>query len=236
MRISHVRNAFLALLMLLGASTSLHAVTLADLLAGGSITVGDKTFSDFTFSFTCTGDQLCDPTDPAGINVTGVIENGLIGLRFSGGISAAGNTTFDLLIGYTATVNDPNFLINDVHLAFNAETTGTGVFSTVTETVKDPNNGNLVIGQTSVTNPPEVFSTTIDLAYPVSEIDVLKDVLLNTQFCTIQSGNPVTCRIDISFIDQFLSQTTTTVPEPSTMLLFGIGLTGLGFWGRKRLN
>jgi len=26
------------------------------------------------------------------------------------------------------------------------------------------------------------------------------------------------------------------IPEPASMLLFGLGLAGLGFWGRKRLN
>jgi hypothetical protein len=204
--------------------------TLEQLIAGQTITEGDKTFSNFTFTPSCGGDAFCSPLDPGDINVTGITSNGLIGLQFQSSFLAIGNTNFDILIGYTATVNDPNFLISDIHLAFNGAVIGTNSLTTVTETVRDASDGG-IIGQVIVTNPPVNLDETIFLTELVRSVNVLKDIQLNTLFCNT-GGVATNCQAQISFIDQLISQQR-QVPEPAAMLLFGLGLVGVGVWTKR---
>src|SRR6478672_4660949 len=90
--------------------------------AGGTITVGDKIFSDFSFTLN-TAIGNVNGSDPAGINVTPIIIAGNNGLEFGGLFSAsappAPNAVLDVLIRYTVSTVSGLPLISDIHLGFN---------------------------------------------------------------------------------------------------------------------
>lgn len=195
-------------------------VNLATLISSGdSCQEGDKVFSDFTFLLQ-TNTGFVFPTDASGITVTTTTVNGLEGLTFGGAFNATGiGTTSALDILLTYTVSSLDGLISDIHLDFNGS--GTLPFSTsVTETVVDPTD-NTTIGQAVVTNPPPVLNANVDLSRLVDTALVRKDI----QLIAFTGGTAT-----ISFIDQLVSQ----VPEPGTMLMFGLGLLGVGKSIRRR--
>jgi hypothetical protein len=95
-------------------------VVLASLLCGGSITVGDKLFDEFSYS--STGDM----PKAHKVKVIPIQDSdGNFGVRFQGGfVDFYGDGPSDALITYRVTVLDPLFLISDVHLAGNPDVIG----------------------------------------------------------------------------------------------------------------
>lgn len=196
------------------------ATNLATLIStGGTCTEGDKIFSNFSAVINAEGTNY-SPTSASGISVTSFTTNEFEhGLTFSGGFYAGVNSVVDVLIGYTVT--STLHLINDIHLTFNGIAQGTG-FTSVTETVRDPNNGNQIIGQIFV-NTPSALSVSADLLYTVTTANVLKDIFL-------RGGSDGFA--NISFIDQVVTQV--PIPEPASLLLFGTGLAGIARVARRR--
>lgn len=209
------------------------AIPLSTLISGGgSITQGDKIFSNFSATLNNSGTTpgaATTPADLSGIDVNGIFLGGLNGLAFSGNINAIappGTTaSLDILLSYTVTVAPGSgALISDIHLLFNgtcrAQTTAspTGICDVnTTESVVD---GTEIIGSAQVDALNQ--SDTADLTRLVTSATVVKDISLTA------IDNAVA---NISFIDQLVSQ---TVPEPGTILLLGIGLGAVGVWSRKR--
>jgi len=204
--------------------------TLADLIStGGSITVGDKVFSNFNFTANqgtppAAADISVVPIPPSGTDALGNF-----GIRFAGGASSPGTGgTTDYIIGYTVTNLGTTPLITDVHLTSNLSIAGspqTGAFGTIVETIHAPGVG--VVAQLS--NSVTATSSSLDAQAsfvppgPYQTLIVSKDIqLVGT---TVAFAN-------VSFFDQSFSQ---VVPEPSSLLLMGLGGLGLmGYTWRRR--
>lgn len=203
---------------LLGSVLSLLAVNTASATPintrGLSITVGDKTFSNFSCSIV--GSGLFGPGSCGTIDVTGLGTDPL-GLRFQSSFAAASGSSVDVLLGYTVTVNDPLQSISGIDLAFNGSFFGLAVTS-VTETAYS---GLTPVGQISVSNPPLKLTDSMTLAGTFSTLNIMKDILL-----LAGDGGLGT----ISFIDQRFHQ----VPEPGTLALVGLVLVGLGLSRRTK--
>ena len=125
------------LLALLGsalifAAPAAHAssVTLGSLIDdGGTITDGDKVFSDFSYAPSGTAPSA---DDIAVIPFT--IGAGEYGIQFSGSFLASGRQNGDAAISYVVTVNDPLWRIDDA-TAFSIGTAINGGFWDVSETL-----------------------------------------------------------------------------------------------------
>jgi len=206
------------------ARASAVVFTLEELLTG-SVTVGDKEFSNFTFDVlveACAAPNLCGPVDAGDINVEADIFNGLEGLRFSGDFFAAAGSSLQLLIGYDVTVLDPGMLITDIHLAFNGAAFGVGSFAQVTETVFAADVQAEVVATTEDLGAFEILSD-IEVFPGAVTVSILKDIILEAGV-----GGLVT----IGFIDQLVTQM--PAPEPSLLLLLGTGLVSLATIQRLR--
>jgi len=176
-----------------------------------SVTTGlePDTFSNFSFSA-----SAIPPTTPvltaAGITVSafGPVGNES-GITFSGAMFAPAGTIVDYAFGYTVTA-PKGFLINDALLVGTFSTFGGTGSVSVGETLLFPDHSTLALEAAS---PPGSVSDSVAFA-GVSSIVVTKDVILNG------GSNGAS----VSIINQGFSSS--AVPEPASLALLGIGMTG----------
>lgn len=211
-----------------------------------SLTVGDKTFHHFTYSFT--GDM---PSAGA-VNIVPFQDSlGNFGIRFTGGFTdRPGGDNSDAVIAYRVDV-DPaaNMSISDAHLAGDPATSGIGRV-TVAETwtpidafgipgnpialIKSISPGTAIDPSTGLPLPDTTLTATASfLPNTYLSLNVVKDILANAGPSTINDANN-TSVADITVIDQTFSQTTGIpnnggTPEPMTLSLFGLGASALLF-------
>lgn len=203
-------------------------VPLSTLIDGGTITAGDKTFTNFNYSFT--GDM-----PPAiSVNVIPIQDDlGNFGIRFQGAFidttGVAGGS--DALITYKVTAGD-GFLITDAHLAGNPSRLGTLGSMSVTETFLPLGaNGEYTMNIYSDQNfPTPKLMDSVVFATPVKSLNVQKDILGLAKVNPNSPTAPET--VTLSFCDQTFSQ----VPEPTFGLLFVAGVIGMACTRRRPIT
>jgi len=180
---------------------------------GFSCTIGSLTFSDFSYSSASFGGATAVPAD--GITVSPITSGSEIGFEFEAPWSVSSDQGEDSAIGYTVTATAGT--ISDLVLSM----AGFGV----------RNGGNVSIGETSVTPPLSLLvfdnlsgaqATDSVTGLNLLTITLIKDIAL--------AGNNGVATLSI--VDNTFS--TSSVPEPTSILLFGAGLVGLAGYLRRR--
>ncbi|HEY2617556.1 MAG TPA: PEP-CTERM sorting domain-containing protein [Acetobacteraceae bacterium] len=185
--------------------------------AGFTCTVGDKTFSNFTY--TDTGGGGATPIAASEVVITTINQGAsAIGFQFNAPWNVGGLQSLDSAIGFTVAVTPPTggVFIHDAALVQAGSSFSGGGIGTVSENLS--NNSNLLTvdraGQVTLSDAV-TFSNT-------GSVNVLKDIAVNAN-----GGSAA-----ISQVTDTFSQT--TVPEPASLGILGLGLIGLGFTQLRR--
>jgi hypothetical protein len=201
--------------------------TLDQLIASGAtVTIGDKTFSNFSVAGDVAANQIQVVQAP-GTNV---------GVEFQFNWSATDGDTEDTLIRYQVHVNTSNSMITGVGLHFDGTTDASnqspGNSASVTETVSAL--GGTPIGQISVFNAGPNFSSlnrndaTLTVT-PVTDLLLAKDITVHS----VTGSDTAT----ISLVDNTFQQTTTSVVPlpPAAVMALGSIVIGTVVLLRKRI-
>jgi hypothetical protein len=197
----------------------------------GTITIGDKTFSNFGYVA-----SLADASelnaDAAGLSVSAFIgSDGVYYLDFSGGLTVNNlngsiNLLGDLKLTYTVTANPGSIVMIDQQYTPVASATPASGQIIIGETVK--NNALVIVGNSTLTlNPPDLSDPPAEAGDnlnfgPEHVLYVTKDIVIASY-----PGNSV------GLID--VRQSFHQVPEPGTILLGSLG-GGLLLFLRSRRN
>jgi hypothetical protein len=195
------------------------------------ITIGDKTFYDFTLGGSIAASQIQLIQAPGSD----------IGVEFRYNWTANNGNNEDSVINYKVHVNDPNQSIVAVGLHFdgtaNLANASPFTAATVTETINDMNGNNL--GQISVINNGPLFpATNRDSAVfnvtPTHDLSLQKDILVHSGVG--DGGTATISLVDNTFQQSPGTQPMTAVPLPPAawMALSTLGLGAL-VSGRRRI-
>lgn len=185
------------------------ALTLSDLIANdGTVQVGDKLFSDFTYAWT--GDM----PDASGIQVIGISNpGGDLGISFVGSFQdLTGGGASDALITFNVTVLDNSMFISGANLVGDIAVVGGAggdSFGSVTETFLPGITDDLMVIYADESSSQLSASTAFNP--PLTTLSVQKDIILFAD----DDADAVT----MSFVDQTFDQ----VPEPGSLALVGLG-------------
>jgi len=200
----------------------------------GTITVGDKVFSNFSLHDVSALNST--PADPRNLQVDGITNLlGEQGLRVSGfSVSLPNSSSSAALIfslEYDVTVTDPSFRLHDIHHVFSTTSNRGAGLSLITQAGFPPNvNGSMQsvvgFGETGQLLVDNVDETT-DLTNLVSSQHMLNNFEAHAQTVNLSEGGPIILgTISTSPFDLTFSQTR-VVPEPAAWLLLSSGLLAL---------
>jgi len=213
----------LVMLLVTALSTTVQATLLSDLIAGGTITSGDKLFSnfrDYSSGVSGSGEVALTASSIDVVSFFDSVRNEY-GLKFqspTGGdlvVITASPSSKSLGFTYTVTPTNSGYLISDNTLAMVA-TAPVGTI-TVFETAKNTaDNSQLAYKYTMMQSGiPVQLSHHVVYTLPAASVDVLTSISLQKA-----SDGPIKLT---SFTETFSQQ----VPEPATMLMLGLGALSL---------
>jgi hypothetical protein len=190
---------------------TIYTGTLANLAAtGGSLSIGDKTFSGFRYQ-----DSGLTAFDPTAITVTASESGGVDYLTWSGTISlvSGGVATADLLLNYIVTANPGK--INMIDQAYTLGSVNNGSLA-VDETVSTSAGGVPIVASShlDINTPSQTQGPTLNVNPAQSVLYVTKDISFAVIPPVGAAGN-----VTITQVEQSFHQ----VPEPGTMLLGSLG-------------
>lgn len=221
-----LKNLIIALAVAssVGTASAIQTDNLQNLVnTGGSVSIGDKTFSNFGYlAGGLTG------FDASQIIVTASIVGDTYFLTWGGSIALAstGPAIADLLLNYTVTATAGSIFSIDQSYTGSAQPSG-GAFLAVDETVRSGAtivaNSHLEAGDLS--DPFAEVGDQLLINPALTTVDVTKDIALAI---TSPNGGLVT----ISQVAQSFHQT--SVPDGGmTVILLGVALSGIGVLRRK---
>ena len=199
---------------------------LGDLVANnGSITVGDKTFSNFGYvGSLAAGPALAEQA--AGLTVTAVRDSEtLYHLDFAGALTVnnllgANALLGDIQLSYTVTVNAPNraiFMIDQSYTPNGLPVAGNQII--IGETVRNNSityaNSTLTLNPADLSDPIPEAGDSLMVIPPQIRLNVIKDILIATAPGQL---------VGLSDVQQSFHQ----VPEPTTMIAGALLLLPFG--------
>jgi len=202
--------------------------TLADLASGGTLTVGDKIFSGFSYT-----DSGLTSFNPANIMVSATAVGNVDYLTWAGNISLASlgafgaTATADLQLNYIVTATGGN-TINEIDQNYTGTVASGSATVGIAETAMTPGGNGAVVGSTYLNGtwtyepnfsdvPVSLNSSQPFINPPQPVLDVTKNIGFSVEDLTPIPGFPglYTGSVSVSQIQQSFHQ----VPEPTTMAL-----------------
>ncbi len=222
----------IVLSMSLLAAPTVHAITMADLLGGLDVVIGDKSFENFR-EYVSVGTNGALAVDPSSIFISfSITPTGLYQINYQSGAFFVGmNQIQDTRFTYDVRVitREPRLEDNSVTLlSFGLGSTNTAFDLgrvSISETVTDVTGGFLAQELVYDDHGNVVLSASRSWSPPVAQLTVRKDI-------GVSGDNREGGGAFLSDFAQIFSQT--AVPEPATMLLLGSGLILLAGYGRKK--
>jgi hypothetical protein len=213
--------------------------SITDITAAGGIVIGDVLFSDFRVTYPPTTPYVSAP-EPTAINITPVEVNGDYGFRVDAGWSAWGQHSVGTSITYHATIlpdavaDGRAFIGNSLYMTgYGGRDTTLGVVS-ISESLfkKEP-----------MLPPPDTFvdesvyfqSSTVKNLLDSSTFDPITDMWVQKGI-VVNGGTSASGVMTLTeFVQTFHQTPGSSIPEPSSLVLLGMGAFGLvAFAWRKR--
>ena len=202
------------------------SVSYADLVGTNvlSVQVGDKLFSNFTFQFLSTDMSLGNNVVPSDLAVSALFNQFGEGLSIQlVGFNVSNMNSQDIALTFSAQVVGTGNLISGLDLSVNGGTT-VGGLADVSENVYTHGigAGNIANLAVAITSSSASYAESVVTFAPQPIIYIEKDLGLSAN----AGGGCGTAFISI------VNQTFAQVPEPSTIFLLAMGITGL--WVARR--